>query len=77
MIIFWSFPSAIVGTMSNVSYLTEILPFLDFINKLPEAIKGAILGLLPSAAIVMLMSLVPTICRCETPPNRAFLAMEL
>ncbi|KAL2004621.1 hypothetical protein VTN00DRAFT_3357 [Thermoascus crustaceus] len=63
MIIFWSFPSAIVGTISNITYLTSILPFLDFINKLPEAIRGAIAGLLPSAAMVMLMSLVPIICR--------------
>lgn len=75
MIIFWSFPSAIVGTISNISYLTSVLPFLDFINKLPEAIRGAISGLLPSAAMVMLMSLVPIICRSKS-SNRASCLME-
>lgn len=64
LIIFWSFPSAIVGTISNVSYLTHLIPFLRFIEKLPEVIKGTIAGLLPSAALMMLMSLVPIICRC-------------
>ncbi|KAL2000816.1 hypothetical protein VTN02DRAFT_2591 [Thermoascus thermophilus] len=69
MIIFWSFPSALVGTISNITYLTSVLPFLDFINHLPEAIRGAIAGLLPSAAMVMLMSLVPIICRSKPAPT--------
>ncbi|KAI9924321.1 hypothetical protein MW887_007271 [Aspergillus wentii] len=63
LVIFWSIPAAIVGTISNITYLTSILPFLSFIDKLPEAIKGTIAGLLPSAALVLLMSLVPIICR--------------
>ncbi|CAI7600379.1 unnamed protein product [Penicillium pancosmium] len=63
LVIFWSFPAAIVGTISNISYLASIIPFLGFIEDLPEFIKGAIEGLLPSAALVALMSLVPVICR--------------
>lgn len=63
LVIFWSFPAAIVGTISNISYLSKIIPPLTFINSLPELIKGAIEGLLPSAALVALMSLVPIICR--------------
>ncbi|KAF7718211.1 Uncharacterized protein PECH_006177 [Penicillium ucsense] len=63
MVIFWSFPAAIVGTISNITYLSKILPFLRFILKLPDVLKGAIEGLLPSAALVALMSLVPIICR--------------
>ncbi|KAL4819788.1 hypothetical protein BDW67DRAFT_173077 [Aspergillus spinulosporus] len=63
MIIFWSIPSALVGTISNISYLTSEIPFLRFIDDLPEAIKGVIAGLLPAAALVLLMSLVPIICR--------------
>lgn len=68
MVIFWSFPAAIVGTISNVQYLAQLVPFLGFIMKLPGIILGAIEGLLPSAALAALMSLVPIICRSKTLP---------
>jgi hypothetical protein len=64
LVIFWSIPSAAVGAISNITYLTSLLPFLRFIDKLPSVLKGVIAGLLPSAALVLLMSLVPIICRC-------------
>ncbi|KAI2826242.1 hypothetical protein CBS147320_6417 [Aspergillus niger] len=63
LVIFWSIPSAMVGTISNITYLTSMIPFLGFINKLPSVILGLISGLLPSAALALLMSLVPIICR--------------
>lgn len=63
LVIFWSFPAALVGTISNISYLSKIIPPLRFIEHLPDLIKGAIEGLLPSAALVALMALVPIICR--------------
>lgn len=73
LIIFWSIPSANVGTISNIQYLSSVVPFLGFLNDLPSVIKGAIAGLLPSAALVLLMSLVPIICRskwlCRTVPS--------
>jgi hypothetical protein len=66
LVIFWSFPAALVGTISNITYLSNIIPPLKFILKLPDFIKGAIEGLLPSAALVALMSLVPIICRSKS-----------
>ncbi|CRG92396.1 putative protein RSN1 [Talaromyces islandicus] len=63
MIIFWSVPAAIVGTISNITYLASTVPFLGWLEDLPGFIKGIISGLLPSAALVLLMSLVPPICR--------------
>lgn len=63
LVIFWSVPSAAVGLISNITYLTSVLPFLSFIDALPDTIKGVIAGLLPSAALSMLMALVPIICR--------------
>jgi hypothetical protein len=63
LVIFWSIPSAIVGTISNITYLSKMIPFLGFIDKLPDTIKGIIAGLLPSAMISLLMALVPIICR--------------
>jgi hypothetical protein len=63
LVIFWSFPSAIVGAISNISYICTLIPFLQFILKLPDFVTGAIEGLLPSAALAALMALVPIICR--------------
>lgn len=69
LVIFWSFPAAIVGAISNVTYLSSMIPFLKFIDKLPEVIKGVISGLLPSGALVLLMTLVPIICRSKCCKN--------
>ena len=63
LVIFWSIPSALVGAISNITYLTSMVPFLSFIDALPDTVKGIIAGLLPSAALALLMSLVPIICR--------------
>lgn len=63
LIIFWSVPAAIVGTISNVTYLANLIPFLGWLAHLPGFIEGIITGLLPSAALILLMSLVPPICR--------------
>ena len=62
MIIFWSMPSALVGTISNISYLTKLMPFLEFINKIP-IVLALVSGLLPAAALALLMALVPIILR--------------
>jgi calcium permeable stress-gated cation channel len=67
LIIFWSIPAAIVGTISNVTYLANLFPFLGWLADLPSFIEGIISGLLPSAALVLLMSLVPPICRRKHP----------
>ncbi|TPX20178.1 hypothetical protein DIZ76_016066 [Coccidioides immitis] len=63
LVIFWSIPSAFVGSISNITYLTNLLPFLKFINDLPGIVKGAISGVLPTVALAILMSLAPIILR--------------
>lgn len=65
MVIFWSVPSAAVGTISNISYLTDLMPFLSFINEVP-IILALVSGLLPSAALALLMALVPIMLRGNT-----------
>ncbi|CAK7224992.1 phosphate metabolism protein 7 [Sporothrix curviconia] len=62
LIIFWAIPVAVVGVISNVSYL-ESLSFLTWLKKVPTIIMGFITGLLPSVALSILMSLVPVIMR--------------
>lgn len=59
LIIFWAFPVAVVGIISNVNFLTDKVPFLRFINNMPTFLMGVITGLLPTIALVVLMSLVP------------------
>ncbi|KAK2746857.1 hypothetical protein FQN57_002899 [Myotisia sp. PD_48] len=63
LIVFWSVPSAFIGSISNIAYLTNLLPFLRFINDLPTFIKGTITGLLPAAGLALLMALVPMLLR--------------
>jgi hypothetical protein len=63
MVVFWSLPAAFVGTISQIKYLTHLIPFLSWINKLPTIVLGLISGLLPAVALSLLMSLVPFIMR--------------
>lgn len=65
MIIFWSLPSALVGLISNISFLTTKVPFLHWIDLLPTPVLGLISGLLPAVALHILMSLVPGIMRSK------------
>ncbi|CAN8102848.1 unnamed protein product [Discula destructiva] len=63
LIIFWAIPVAVVGVISNVTYLKQTLPWLSFLDYVPSVIMGVITGLLPSVALSILMSLVPVIMR--------------
>jgi calcium permeable stress-gated cation channel len=64
-ILLWSVPIGIVGTISNISYLTERFHFLRFINNLPASVLGLLTGLLPPYLISELVSYVPKFFRCE------------
>ncbi|KIV93563.1 hypothetical protein PV10_04769 [Exophiala mesophila] len=63
LVIFWSIPVAFVGSVSQISYLTRVAPFLSFINNCPDVILGVITNLLPVIMLSLLMSLVPAIMR--------------
>lgn len=77
MIIFWAIPSALVGAISNIEYLSEKVPFLGWIGDLPSVIKGVLSGVIPALALSLLMSIVPGILRCasETHPSHATLSL--
>lgn len=62
-VIFWSFPAALVGTISNVESLSKMLFFLKWVMLLPGPILGVIQGLLPALALSWLMALVPWMLR--------------
>ena len=63
LIVFWSFPVAVVGVISNIYYLTNKLPWLNWILNMPEVIRGVITGLLPTIMLAVLMSLLPIVLR--------------
>ncbi|SSD60205.1 related to Phosphate metabolism protein 7 [Saccharomycodes ludwigii] len=63
MIIFWAVPVAVIGCISNINFLTDRVPFLRFINNMPDVIMGIITGLLPTILLALLMSLVPIFVR--------------
>ncbi|KAH7305072.1 hypothetical protein BKA65DRAFT_486125 [Rhexocercosporidium sp. MPI-PUGE-AT-0058] len=63
MIIFWAIPAAVVGAISQINYLTDKVPFLSFINSIPDKILGVVTGLLPAIMLAVLMALVPIVCR--------------
>lgn len=63
LIIFWCIPVAVVGAISNINFLTDKVPFLKFINNMPDKLMGIITGLLPVVALAILMALVPVIIK--------------
>jgi len=67
MTLFWSVPNALVGTISQLDYLSQKVPFLKWINSLPKIIVGAIAGLLPPLMLSLLLDLVPKILTCKHP----------
>lgn len=63
LIILWSIPIGIVGTLSNINYLTDKVHFLRFINDLPPWLLGLITGLLPPYLMSTFVSYVPKFMR--------------
>lgn len=61
-VIFWSIPSILVGTISQVDKLSEFI-FLSWLKLLPSAILSVIKGLLPALALTWLMAAVPWMLR--------------
>lgn len=64
LVIFWAIPVAVVGSISNINYLQEKVPFLSFISDCPPVILGVITALLPAVLLAVLMALLPIILRC-------------
>ncbi|KAF9904523.1 hypothetical protein EC991_002631 [Linnemannia zychae] len=61
LILLWSIPVVFVTGIANLNSLIELLPFLEFLQKLPTAIIGIIQGILPPLFLAVLMALLPII----------------
>lgn len=69
LIIFWAIPTAVVGAISNINFITDKVHFLRFINDVPDFIKGVITSLLPTVLMSILMALLPIILRRQLAPK--------
>lgn len=63
IIILWAIPVAFIGVISNITYLTNKLPWLRWILNLPSQLLGIVTGLLPTAMIMTLFILLPMVIR--------------
>ena len=63
LVIFWTPITGFVGILTNISYITNKVPFLSFINSIPGPILGVVTGLLPTLILALCVILVPIICR--------------
>lgn len=61
--IFFSIPTSILGTISNISYLADEYEWLSFLNELPDWLLGLISGLAPPFLVSWLTSYVPKLFR--------------
>jgi calcium permeable stress-gated cation channel len=57
--IFWVVPVGLVGTLSNINYLTDKVHFLRFVNNLPAPVLGFLTGFVPPFLLSTLVSYVP------------------
>lgn len=70
LIIFWSIPTAIIGTISNVNYLASHVSWLSWIKNLPEPILGLLTGFVPPLLTSQFASYLPNLMRCRSTNSR-------
>lgn len=63
--IFWGIPVAFIGTISNVTYLSEKFKWLHWLQRLNSEQIGVLTGLVPALLLSFIQSLVPRFYRCK------------
>jgi len=66
LIIFWSIPVGIAGSLADLDTIAQNFAPLSFLSTLSPSAKSMISGLLPTLIISALLALVPIICRCKS-----------
>lgn len=61
--IFFSIPAGLIGTLSNVSYLSKHVEWLQWLDRLPNVVLALLQGLLPSFLVSWFVSYVPKLFR--------------
>lgn len=63
LIIFWGIPVSFTGALSQISTLTDELPFLSFLNDMPPWAISFVQGVLPPLFLAILFAVLPIILR--------------
>lgn len=63
LIIFWGIPVSFTGALSQISTLTDELPWLGFLEKLPTWLISFIQGVLPPLLLAVLFAVLPILLR--------------
>lgn len=63
LIVFWGIPVTFTGALSQIDTLTETLPWLGFINSLPDWVVSFVQGVLPPAFLAILFAVLPLVLR--------------
>lgn len=62
---FWTIPITFISSLTTLSALSEELPWLDFINDLPESIVSFVQGFLPALILNIFLMIVPILIRSK------------
>lgn len=63
MVVGWALPVAFTGLLSQLTYLEETFPWLEWISTMPGWFISAIQGILPPLFLAILMAVLPLILR--------------
>ncbi|KAI9838409.1 MAG: hypothetical protein M1838_004615 [Thelocarpon superellum] len=63
LIVGWAFPVTFTGLLSQLSYLSGLAPWLNWIGRLPTWLTSLVQGILPQLLLGILMALLPIILR--------------
>ncbi|KAF2502267.1 DUF221-domain-containing protein [Lophium mytilinum] len=63
LVILWGFPVSFTALVSQISYLTGLLHWLNWINDLPGWVINLIQGVLPPAFMAILFAILPLLMR--------------
>lgn len=63
LIIFWGIPVSFTGALSQISTLTDELPWLGFLNRLPTWAISLVQGVLPPLFLAILFAVLPILLR--------------
>ncbi len=81
LIIFWAVPVAFVGIISNIKGLANNVPFLGWLNTIPNVVVGIIQGVLPTVLLAVLNMLLPIflrlLSRLSGVPTRSGIELDL
>ena len=81
LIVTWALPVAFTGLLSQISYLTELLPWLEWVDQLPGWLLGCIQGILPqvilTAITILLRVVFRMIAECQALPTKMAVEQSL